>query len=122
MITIIRTGVIAGLLMISLGVSAQKTHPLSVKQAVDYAMQNSVAVRNALLDIQIQKQTNREITSAAFPQINGTGTFTDYLDIPTSLVPAQFFGGAAGTFAPVQFGTKYNATGGIDVSQLLFDG
>ena len=122
MISFKRTGLLTGLLCISVSVSAQKTNSFSVKQAVDYAMQNSVQVKNALLDISIQKQTNREITSAAFPQIRGTGTFNDFLDIPTSLIPGEFFQGAPGTFIPVQFGTKYNATGSLDISQLLFDG
>lgn len=117
-----RTGIITGLLLVCAAVSAQKTNSFSVTQAVDYAMKNAVQVKNALLDIKIQKQSNREITSAAFPQINGSGSITNYLDLPTNLVSAEFFGGPAGTFAPVQFGTKYNATGGLDVSQLLFDG
>ncbi|MEI2748872.1 MAG: TolC family protein [Ferruginibacter sp.] len=100
----------------------KKTNQFSVQQAVDYAMQHSVQVRNALTDIKIQKQTNREITSAAFPQVGASFTLNDYLQIPVSLIPAEFTGGPAGTFIPIQFGTKYNATGGIDVSQLLFDG
>jgi outer membrane protein TolC len=46
----------------------------------------------------------------------------DYTKIPVSLLPAQIFGGAAGTFIPVQFGTKFNANYGANFSQLLFDG
>ncbi len=94
----------------------------SVQQAVDYAKKNNAAVKNAILDYQIQKQTNREITAAAYPQISASGTFQDYLNIPTSLLPGEVFGGTPGSFIPVKFGTKYTATGGFDVSQLLFDG
>lgn len=101
---------------------AQQTNELSVQQAVDYALRNSYAVKNALLDIEMQRQTNKEITAAAYPQINGNASLTDYLSIPTSLIPAQFFGGAPGTYAPVKFGTKYNATFGGDIQQILFDG
>jgi outer membrane protein len=103
-------------------IMAQQKNEFTVKQAVDYGVKNSVLVRNALIDIQIQKQTNREITSAAFPQISGSGTFQDFIDIPTSLLPGEIFGQPPGTRIPVQFGTKYNATGSIDASQLLFDG
>jgi outer membrane protein TolC len=103
-------------------VSAQTTNEFTVKQAVDYAMQNSVQVRNALLDIQLQKQMNKEITSAAFPQLTGNASVTNYLDIPTSLIPSEITGGTPGTYFPVQFGTKYSATGGFDLNQLLFDG
>ena len=102
--------------------TARKVNAFSLQQAVDYAKQNSVQVKNALLDYQIQKQVNRETTSAAYPQLSASGSFQDYLDIPTSLLPGEVFGGAPGTFIPVQFGTKYTATGGFDASQLLFDG
>ncbi len=41
---------------------------LSAKECVDYAMKNTVQVKNALLAIQIQQQSNKEITSAALPR------------------------------------------------------
>ena len=110
------------LLLFALNANAQKINSFTVQQAVDYAKQNSVQVKNALLDYQVQKQTNREITSVAYPQISASGNFNDYLVIPTSLLPAEIAGGPAGTYFPVKFGTKYNASGGFDVSQLLFDG
>ena len=110
------------LLLFAAVANAQKINSFTVQQAVDYAKQNSVQVKNALLDYQVQKQTNREITSVAYPQISASGNFNDFLVVPTSLLPAEIAGGPAGTFFPVRFGTKYNATGGFDVSQLLFDG
>ena len=96
-------------------------HRFSLQQAVDYAVKNNVQVKNALLDVQIQEQTNKDITSAAYPQINGTGSFTYNAKIPVSLIPGDFFG-QPGTFVPLKFGVKYNATGGISLDQLLFDG
>lgn len=102
--------------------TARKVNAFSLQQAVDYAKKNSVQVKNALVDYQIQKQVNRETTAAAYPQLSASGSFQDYLDIPTSLLPGEVFGGTPGTFIPVQFGTKYTATGGFDASQLLFDG
>lgn len=106
------------------GVYAQDSsqHLFSVAEAVAYAKKNSVTVRNALIDVQIQRQTNKEITAAAYPQISGQFSLNDYLDIPTSLLPAEIAGGPAGSYVPVKFGTKYSATGALDASQLLFDG
>lgn len=97
-------------------------HEFSVAQAVDYARKNNVQVKNALLNVQIQQQTNREITAAALPNINGSVGMTDYLKIPTSLLPGEIFGQPAGTYIPVQFGTKYNSTASVQLSQTLFDG
>jgi len=110
-------------LLLAAAVQAQTAtrHEFTVMQAVDYARSNNVQVKNALLNIQIQQQTNRDITSAALPNINGSVGMTDYLKIPTSLIPGEIFG-QPGTYIPVQFGTKYNSTASIQLSQLLFDG
>lgn len=110
------------LLIANLEVTAQKVNAFSVQQAVDYGKLNSVQVKNAVLDVLIQKQTNRDITSIALPQINGRAGATDYLDIPTTLVPAGFFGGTPGTFSAQKFGTKWNANAGVSLSQIVFDG
>jgi outer membrane protein TolC len=97
-------------------------HAFSLADAVNYAQKNNVQVKNALLDIDIQIQTNKEIASAALPTIGSSVGGTDFLTIPTSLLPGQIFGGAAGTFIPVQFGTKFNANYGANFNQILFDG
>ena len=101
----------------------QKTvHAFSLADAVTYAQKNNVQVKNTLLDIDIQIQTNKEIASAALPSIGSSLGGTDFLTIPTSLLPGQIFGGAPGTFIPVQFGTKFNANYGANFNQILFDG
>jgi outer membrane protein TolC len=113
------------LLLCCLGSSkgfAQQVNAFSAKQAVDYALKNSVTVKNALLDIQVQRQTNKEITAMAFPQVTGNISINDYLSLPTSLIPAEFTGGTPGTFIPLKFGTKFNASFGGDLQQILFDG
>ncbi len=97
-------------------------HSFSLEDCVAFAQKNNVQVKNALLAIDAQAQTNREIASAALPTINTNLSSTDYTKIPTSLLPAQIFGGPAGTFIPVQFGTKYNTNYGATIQQLLFDG
>jgi outer membrane protein TolC len=49
-----------------------------VKQAVDYALKNSIAVRNALIDYKIQEQVNREVTSMALPQVSGSASINHF--------------------------------------------
>jgi outer membrane protein len=100
----------------------QQVFAFTAKQAVDYALQNAIQVKNALLDVETQQQTNKGITASALPHLNGNVSLTDYLSIPTSLLPAEIFGGAPGTFIPVKFGTKYNGTAGATLQQVLFDG
>lgn len=94
----------------------------SVQQAIDYAMQNENSIKNAMLDEAIAHKKVNEVMGMGFPQIGSSLDTKDFLEIPTSLIPAQFFGGPPGTFAPVKFGTQYQATAGIDASQLIFSG
>jgi|APCry1669189883_1035261.scaffolds.fasta_scaffold09187_2 outer membrane protein TolC len=97
-------------------------HAFTAKECVDYAHKNNVQVKNALLNVQIQQEINRDVTSAALPTLSGVISGNDYLKIPTSLLPGEIFGQPAGTYIPVQFGTKYNANAGLQFQQLLFDG
>ena len=135
---------VISLVLLSAGANAQQKNEFSIKQCVEYANKNSVTVKNALLDVDIQHQANRQITSAAYPQVNGSISTTHYFDIPVTTLPdfispatyqvlvdqgvkdgsgqtIKFPAGGFGTI-PAQFGTSWNASGGIDVSQLLFDG
>ncbi len=116
------TGLILFFNMLASGLMAQQQHAMSAKEAVDYALKNSFQVKNALIGIQLQLQTNREITASAYPQIDGSVNFTDYLSIPTSLLPGEFFGQPSGTYLPIKFGLKYNSTYGVNLRQILFDG
>ena len=97
-------------------------HEFSVQQAVEYAHKNNVQVKNALLDVQIQGETNREVTAAAYPHLSASGSLTYNAKLPVSLIPAEFLGGPPGTFQELAFGTKWNSTGGLSINQLLFDG
>ncbi|HPH22385.1 MAG TPA: TolC family protein [Chitinophagaceae bacterium] len=96
-------------------------HAFSVKQAVEYASKNNVQVKNALLNIQVQEQTNRGITAAAYPSLNANIGVTNNINVPTQVVPGDFFG-APGQLVPVQFGVKYSSNALIQLQQLLFDG
>ena len=102
--------------------SARAIHEFTAQQAVEYGKKNNVQVKNALLDLRIQEQTNREVTGSALPQLSGSGSMTYNAKLPVSLVPAEFFGGPAGTFEKIAFGLKWNSTVGLSISQILFDG
>jgi len=97
-------------------------HEFSIQQCIDFAHLHNTQVKNALLDYQLQVQTNRNVTSGALPKVTVSAGLTDYIDIPTSLLPAEIFGGTPGTFIPVKFGTKYNSNVGANLQQAIFDG
>jgi outer membrane protein len=103
------------------GYSVSKAQPsFTLKQAIEYAQKNNLNVLNAELDVKMANAQKNEVTGIGFPQISGNVDVKDFVEIPTSLIPAEVFGGPAGSFIPVQFGTKYNVTAGVQVSQLVF--
>lgn len=93
----------------------------SLREAIDFALNNHPNLKNAALDLQIAGLKQKEIRGMGLPQISGSFDVKDYIEIPTSLIPGEIFGGAPGSFIPVRFGTKYNATGGFQASQILFN-
>ena len=106
--------------MIHLNAQDAGNGSFSLQQALEYAMKNSPSQLNSELDLKNAEYRKKEITGSGLPQITGSIDIKDYINIPTSLLPAQIFGGPAGSFIPVKFGTKYNSTAGINASQLLF--
>ncbi|HAP01173.1 MAG TPA: TolC family protein [Bacteroidetes bacterium] len=101
---------------------AQEQNNFSLQQCVDYALSHQSSYLNAQIDEDIARKKVQELLGAGLPQLNGSGSLNDYIAIPTSLIPGEFFGAPAGTYIPVKFGTQYNASGGFDASQLIFDG
>ena len=112
------------LLLLPLAGKGQEAQSLSLQDALNYAVRNQIQVRNARLDVDIQKAQNGEITGRALPQINGSNQFT-YNAVPVkSFLPAQFLNpnAPAGTFLPVTFVPKFQNTAQIALNQILFDG
>ncbi len=93
----------------------------SLQEAINYALTHQTAVLNAKIDEEIAINKVKETTGIGLPQISGNFNFQDFLKLPTSLLPGEFFN-RPGEQIPVQFGVKYQSTLGIDVNQLVFDG
>lgn len=113
--------IMLGLILFSSLATAQSLS-LSLAEAQQMAIDSSYATRNARYNTEKKRKEVKEVLANGFPQINGTAELQDFLEIPTQLVPAEFFGGEQGEFAEVQFGTKYNFTAGLQATQLIFDG
>lgn len=127
----------------SLCTVAQERHEFSAKDAVEYAKKNSSQVQNALLDIKIQEQTNKEVTAAALPTLTGSTGINYFPNVGVQTFPNFIAAGTYGVLAkegvlnsqgvPItspndfgiiqaQFGTKFNNSLGVSLQQLLFDG
>src|SRR5690606_13709153 len=61
-----------------------------------------------------------EVRGTGLPQVNASGQFQNFPNLPTQLLPGELLG-EPGSLIAVQFGTKYSATGTIEASQLIYN-
>jgi len=92
----------------------------SVADCVNYAYQHQDSVVNAGLDVTSAGYHIKEIIGQGYPQISGAASFQDYLKIPTTLIPGEFFG-APGTYIPLKFGVTYQSNLSLTANQIIFD-
>jgi len=95
---------------------------LSLEEAVAYGLTHNRSIINADREIQKSKKERWMTIASGLPQISSEVNYQNFLEMPVSLVPAQFFGGNPGEFAELTFGTMQNMIGTFKVEQLIFDG
>lgn len=98
------------------------THNFNLEECINYAYEHQTSLLNAALDQKIADAKVKETIGIGLPQISGNADLRDFLKVPTSLIPAEFFGGKPGEFQSVQFGVKYNSSLGLAANQLIFNG
>lgn len=94
----------------------------TIDEAWQYAVENNVNVKKAKIDQTIAEQKVKETIGIGLPQVDAQGKYTNYLNVPVQLLPAEIVGGPAGTYVPVQFGQKHSGNAGLTLSQILFSG
>ena len=96
----------------------------SLKEAQNYALENSQAVQNARLDILIAKKKVWETTAIGLPQADMSLGHNYNIDLPTTLMPASIFNPKApdDEFVEMQFGTTHNTSFNFKATQLVFSG
>ena len=115
--------VIIAAIFFSMSIEAQESSmTLSLQEAIDHAIKNSYDNKVAEKSIESAKKQKWETTTIGLPQIEGSVDYQNFLKQQVSLIPAEFFGGNAGEFAEVIFGTKQNVNAAVTLRQLLFDG
>jgi outer membrane protein TolC len=93
---------------------------LTLKEAQEYALKNNRMVISAKMEVAASKEALWETISAALPQVNSSGSFTDNLKLMTTLLPGEFFG-QPGIKIPVTFGSKFNSSANVQASMLIFN-
>jgi outer membrane protein len=121
--------------------NAQTEYKLTVKEAVNLALNNVADIKNLRIDSLKQEAQNKEILGSALPQISGSGQVAHYLTLPKILFPSAgktdvytvlnqegVKDGSGNTIQPKQdftvqefsFVQPWSITAGVSLNQLLF--
>tara|TARA_B110000977_G_scaffold201675_1_gene297672 strand:+ start:1761 stop:3089 length:1329 start_codon:yes stop_codon:yes gene_type:complete len=96
----------------------------SLEEAIKYAVKNHSNMKNANLELENALQKINETRAIGLPQISGEAQFQNFIEIPTTVVPASSFNpmAAPGEVSELQFGTEFNTSASLSASQIIFNG
>jgi outer membrane protein len=100
------------------------SHTFSLQEAIDFALDNNINLKNSQESVTASEARVKEIVGMGLPQINASGSVIDNYIIPTSFIPAIIFdpNAAAGDLVGVKFGTQYTGNASINLQQMIFNG
>ena len=96
------------------------THEFNLQEAIDYAKQNSLLLKNSQLDVDNSHETVKQIVATGLPQITAGVGYNHYLQVPQSWVPN--FASTSPEYIKIGFQQKIGMNANITASQLIFDG
>lgn len=92
----------------------------TLKQCVEYANKYNGNIINANYDIDIAQKKVEEQRGSILPHVNASGSYINNLKLNTTVLPGDIIG-QPGTNVAIKMGTQHNATGGIQLSQKIYD-
>src|SRR5690606_25684391 len=118
---------LAGILLLWVSIvegEAQEAVSFTLEESIQYALENNVQLKNAVLEMRTSRATVGETTAEGLPQITGNAQVNKNLIVPSQPFPAIFFDPDAGEgeFIPVEFSPEYSGNLSVTVTQMIFNG
>jgi outer membrane protein len=108
--------------LISSASFAQETKMVDLKEAIQYALENKAEAKKAKLNIENSEYLIQEARAGALPNISANGSITYNPILQETAIPATTFDpNATEPFLIMAMGQKWNAVGGVNLTQNLFD-
>lgn len=110
--------------IIALAGNSWAQESFSLSDAKSYALENNLSIRNAMNDVENTRQRYIEIRGMGLPQVDITGAFSNFINLPIQIVDASFINPNAAPGETISFraGTDFTASGTIQATQLVFNG
>jgi outer membrane protein len=125
--------------LLPFALSAQdEPREMSLDQAINYALENNLELKNAQINIADAKEQIVERRAIGIPQLSATVDYQYFIDIPTQILPDFISPAVYGVLfqeelleprnistgeggVPAQFGTKHNLTAGLNLNTMIFN-
>ncbi|RCW29549.1 TolC family protein [Marinilabilia salmonicolor] len=105
------------------------TLSFTLEQAIEYASVHAYEKINSEYDVASAKKKIWETIASGLPQVDFSAQYNHSIDVPVSLLPAEIIpedmrppGIGSGDKIPVSFGTAYDGSYSLSVSQMIFNG
>lgn len=108
------------MLTFALSANAQAIKSLSLKEAINYALENKADAKKAKLKVENGEYEIKEVRSRALPQISANGNLTYNPILQTTVIDGAGFG-QPGTIIQAAFGQPWISVAGVSLTQALFD-
>ncbi len=95
--------------------------PITMGDAIEYALKNSEVLKQAQLDIEKGVYQVKETRANALPQLSATSTLTNNLLVQQFVLPAEAFGGKPGEFMAIKAGQTWGAMTQVQLSQQIYN-
>lgn len=95
---------------------------MTLEECIDYALEHQVDIKNARLEAYQSKTQVNQILAAGYPQLSANATMTYFPEVPVTVLPGELNFIEPGVPAAVQFGTPWQGSAGLSLSQLVVDG
>jgi len=99
---------------------AQSSEVMTLDRLLEQAFQQNPNIQNAQLGTLRPEHQRAEVRANLLPQVNASGSYQYYLEVPRQMVPASAFGGPEGQYAAAQFGVPLNLGTSLQATQVLY--
>lgn len=96
------------------------SQPINIRQAIDIAVANNYGLRADSLNVTATGFKNKEVSGKYLPQVSYSSKLNYNASIPSQMLPGAIAGQLGKEYIPVKFGTKYDASAGVEVSQNIY--
>ncbi len=111
-------------LLFSTSAFAQQTQTITLKDAVEYALQNKSEAKKAKLAIENSEYLIQEARAGALPNLSANGSITYNPILQETAIPRDGFPGMPPSDEPfliLAMGQKWNSLAGVTLTQNIFD-